>query len=383
MWALEGLCMNKDMKIKKIIFNNFFMLKLIWEIKPFYILITIVLSLFTVIFPVFSNILIKRALDITQTENGLKAFIVFLCVYAAMSILNSVLNSYYSSIYNPARKQELNKELYSLIFKKSLEIDSKYFDDATFLNKYSFLLNNILDSGLSTLNSFSLLLSNIFGISLLIILITSIDNLIVIVAFIIAFINFFINIKLSKLSYEFTKENTNNNRKIAYVVRVFLLRDYTKELKTTNIHKALFKLYDTAVVSMKQLIFKFGKFQFILSVAQMIFQILFLMFTFIYLVKKLMNGLITPGGFAAVFNSFNQLSSSIEASMKIFPEFYKSSLYIEDFRIFLSTETRKREEGISTFLTFSVIHELYESLSKIKLYTSIFLKQRYPSTTLT
>ena len=60
-----------------------------------------------------------------------------------------------------------------------------------------------------------------------------------------------------------------------------------------------------------------------------------------------MNGLVTPGGFAAVFNSFNQLSSSIEASMKIFPEFYKSSLYIEDFRIFLSTETRKREEGIS------------------------------------
>ena len=339
--------MNKDLNIIKIISNNLYILKKVCSISPMYVLVTTILSMSSMALPVLTNILIQRALDVTQSTNGYKNFIYMLIIYSVFSMGISVINGFYGTLYSQKKKQDIYEAFYTMIFEKSIEIESRYFDDSSFLNKYSFLINNIMSNSLASLNSFVSLISNIFSIGLLITLISSIDRIIVFVAIGVAIMNFFINISLSKIGYEMSKENISNSRKMGYVIRVFSLREYTKELKNTNIFNALNKLFNDSMVGFKDVIEMYGKKQFLLGLLQTIFRVLYTTFSFIYLVKALIAKTITPGGFAAVFNSFNQLSSSIERTMQVIPDFYQNSLYIDDLREYLNIETKKKSEGIT------------------------------------
>lgn len=152
--------------------------------------------------------------------------------------------------------------------------------------------------------------------------------------------NFWVNLKISKISYDRTKAYVEPNRKELYIKRVFSLFDYAKELRVTNISNALINLYNSIRDDYIKIIKKYNTPQMLLSLSKLFAQTFLQLFTLFYLSIKLVNHAISVGEFSAGFNSNNQLSTSILNMLNSYTEFYKHSLFIEDFEDFLNYVSR-------------------------------------------
>lgn len=324
--------------------NNFYMLKYIWEIRKSYILISFILGIFGSLSPVIMNFMIKEALDVLTVAGKFSSFLKLLIIYSIYSLSLSLISNYYNNIYSTILIEDINEKILEDIYYKSRNLELLQYDNCEFFNTYKFVLSNALDMAYSSVKIFVNLVSAIFGIGFLLTLILTIDPLMVVFAFFSSLINFLINIKQSKISYQIEKEITQPYRKISYVGRIYYLKDYAKDLRTSNLNLALSRLYKEGKNQILQVVKEKGTISTHYSNLQNIIQICTTSIVMVYLSKSLIKNTISPGAFAAVFNSFGQLSTNIEQILGTFPKLYKNSLYIEDFKNFLNFKTEEDGE---------------------------------------
>lgn len=323
--------------------NNFYMLKYIWKIRKSYILISFILGIFGSLSPVIMNFMIKEALDVLTVSGKFSNFLKLLIIYSIYSLSLSLISNYYNNVYSTILIEDINEKILNDIYYKSRNLELLQYDNCDFFNTYKFVLSNALEMAYSSVKIFVNLVSAIFGIGFLLTLILTIDPLMVIFAFFSSLINFLINIKQSKISYQIEKDITQPYRKISYVGRIYYLKDYAKDLRTSNLNIALSRLYKEGKNQILQVVKEKGTISTHYSNLQNIIQICTTSIVMVYLSKSLVKNTISPGAFAAVFNSFGQLSTNIEQILGTFPKLYKNSLYIEDFKNFLNYKTE--EEG--------------------------------------
>lgn len=326
--------------------NNIYMLKYIWGIRKSYIIITLILGIIGSASPVIMNLMIKEALDIFTFSENFNNFLRLLILYSSYSLILSIFSNYYNTIYSRFLIEDINEKILDDLYNKSRQIDLLEYDNHEFYNKYNFVLSNALDKAYNSVNIFSNLIAGLFGIGFLITLILTIDPVMVIFALVASIINFIINLKQSKLSYQIEKEINPSYRKINYVGRIYYLKDFAKDLRITKVYKPLSDLYKKGKKGIVDVVKTRGKTQVFYSSLQNIIQIGAMAGIMVYLSKSLMNNNLTAGEFAAVFNSYSQLSGNIERILGFFPQLYKNSLYIEDFKEFLEYENEDFEEKI-------------------------------------
>lgn len=326
--------------------NNIYMLKYIWGIRKSYIIITLILGIIGSASPVIMNLMIKEALDIFTFSENFNNFLRLLILYSSYSLILSIFSNYYNTIYSRFLIEDINEKILDDLYNKSRQIDLLEYDNHEFYNKYNFVLSNALDKAYNSVNIFSNLIAGLFGIGFLITLILTIDPVMVIFALVASIINFIINLKQSKLSYQIEKEINPSYRKINYVGRIYYLKDFAKDLRITKVHRPLSDLYKKGKKGIVDVVKTRGKTQVFYSSLQNIIQIGAMAGIMVYLSKSLMNNNLTAGEFAAVFNSYSQLSGNIERILGFFPQLYKNSLYIEDFKEFLEHENEDFKEQI-------------------------------------
>lgn len=326
--------------------NNIYMLKYIWGIRKSYIIVTLILGIIGSASPVIMNLMIKEALDIFTFSENFNNFLRLLILYSSYSLFLSIFSNYYNTIYSRFLIEDINEKILDDLYNKSRQIDLLEYDNHEFYNKYNFVLSNALDKAYNSVNIFSNLIAGLFGIGFLITLILTIDPVMVIFALVASIINFIINLKQSKLSYQIEKEINPSYRKINYVGRIYYLKDFAKDLRITKVHRPLSDLYKNGKNGIVNVVKTRGKTQVFYSSLQNIIQIGAMAGIMVYLSKSLMNNNLTAGEFAAVFNSYSQLSGNIERILGFFPQLYKNSLYIEDFKEFLEYENDDFKEKI-------------------------------------
>lgn len=312
------------------------MLKYIWKIRKSYILISFILGIFGSLSPVIMNFMIKEALDVLTVSGNFSNFLKLLIIYSLYSLSLSLISNYYNNVYSTILIEDINEKILEDIYYKSRNLELLQYDNCEFFNTYKFVLSNTLEMAYSSVKIFVNLVSAIFGIGFLLTLILTIDPLMVVFAFFSSLINFLINIKQSKISYQIEKEIIQPYRKISYVGRIYYLKDYAKDLRTSNLNIALSRLYKEGKNQILQVVKEKGIISTHYSNLQNIIQICTTSIVMVYLSKSLVKNTISPGAFAAVFNSFGQLSTNIEQILGTFPKLYKNSLYIEDFKNFLN-----------------------------------------------
>lgn len=290
--------------------------------------------------------MIKEGLDVFTISEDYKRYLIILAFYIVYVVVISFVSNYYNNIYSKLLEQDINEKILNDLYNKSIKVQISSFDDHDFLNRYNFILSNAIDRAYFTVNTFSSLISGVFGIGLLITLIITIDPIIIMYSIIISLVNFVINVLRSKLSYTMEKRINPYKRKIGYVGRIFYLRDFAKDLRTTKLHDALMELYKEGKNGILTIVKDKGKTQNIYSNIQSIIQAINMAAVMIYLSMSLISSKISAGEFAAVFNSFSQLSASIERVLGFFPQIYKNSLYIEDFIEFLEYQVEEETDKI-------------------------------------
>ena len=252
---------NKKQKQKAhIIKNTAFMLKCALKCAPF--------SLFTIYFAyvlenvyyaVVVNVLfLETALSIIEGNGTFREFAIRMIIIVVGKLLVDLIG--YINVYTVRIKFEIKCESYinSLIFKKAQQVELGCYENPDFFDNYNRATWVVEKGGFKRIIEGSAwTLGSVVSLVLLIRYLFSIDPILVIFlicpVIVMGFRVFKNNIELEK-----EKAMTPYERQKDYVRRTILLKDFAKEIKTTNIFVVLEKRFRRAIEDNVKTIKKYG-----------------------------------------------------------------------------------------------------------------------------
>ncbi len=258
--------MNKKKKQKKIrqkayvLKNTAFMLGCAFKCAPLSLII-IYLSYIAenVYYSVVINVMfLETALSIVEGNGTFNEFVFWMSVIVAGKLLIDLLG--YIDFYTVRTKFEIKCESYinSLIFKKAQEVELCCYEDPDFFDKYNRAtwvvekggFKRIIEGSAWTIGSFISIVSLIsYLISIDPVLLIFIVCPLVVIVF---------RIFKNNMELEKEKEMTPFERQKDYVRRTILLKDFAKEIKTTNIFAVIDKRFRSAIQKNIDVIKKYG-----------------------------------------------------------------------------------------------------------------------------
>ncbi len=256
----------KKEKIKKVrqkahvLKNTAFMLGCAFKCAPLSLIIIYIAYIAeNVYYSVVINVMfLETALSIVEGNGTFREFVFWMCIIVVGKLLIDLLG--YIDFYTVRTKFEIKCESYinSLIFTKAQQVELGCYEDPDFFDKYNRAtwvvekggFKRIIEGSAWTIGSFVSIVS-------LIAYLISIDPFLLIFIVcplvVIVFRIFKNNIELEK-----EKEMTPFERQKDYVRRTILLKDFAKEIKTTNIFAVIDKRFRSAIQKNIEVIKKYG-----------------------------------------------------------------------------------------------------------------------------
>lgn len=256
----------KSKKMKKprqkahIIKNTAFMLGCALKSAPislFIIYFSYILE--NIYYAVVVNVMfLETALSIIEGNGSFKDFAIRMCIIVLGKLLVDLLG--YINVYTVRIKFEIKCESYinSLIFKKAQEVELGCYENPEFFDKYNRATWVVDQNGFKRIIEGSAwTLGSVVSIVLLVSYLISIDPWLLVFILCPVVVMWF-RVRKNNIELEKEKEMTPYEREKDYVRRTILLKDFAKEIKTTNIFVVLEKRFRSAIEKNINVIKKYG-----------------------------------------------------------------------------------------------------------------------------
>ena len=257
---MKGKSEKKAREKAHIIKNTAFMLKSAFKCAPLSLLI-IYFSYIAenVYYAVVINVMfLETALSIIEGNGTFQEFVIRIGVIILGKIFVDLIG--YIDVYTVRIKFEIKCESYlnSLIFKKAQEVELGCYENPEFFDKYN-RATWVIDRGgfKRIIEGSAWTLGSLISLILLVFYLISIDPLLILFILCPAIVIIFRVLK-NNLELEKEKEMTPYERQKDYVRRTILLKDFAKEIKTTNIFVVMEKRFKQAINKNIDIIKKYG-----------------------------------------------------------------------------------------------------------------------------
>ena len=243
-----------------IIKNTLFMLGCAFKSAPislFIIYFSYVLE--NVYYSVVINVMfLETALSIIEGNGTFAEFAIRMCIIIFGKLLVDLLG--YIDVYTIRIKFEIKCESYinSLIFKKAQEVELACYENPEFFDDYN-RATWVVDRGgfKRIIEGSAWTLGSLVSLILLVVYLISIDPILILFILCPVVVIVFRVLK-NNLELEKEKEMTPFERQKDYVRRTILLKDFAKEIKTTNIFVVMEKRFKKAINKNIEVIKKYG-----------------------------------------------------------------------------------------------------------------------------
>ncbi|MBO5856841.1 MAG: ABC transporter ATP-binding protein [Clostridia bacterium] len=243
-----------------IIKNTLFMLGCAFKSAPislFIIYFSYVLE--NVYYSVVINVMfLETALSIIEGNGTFTEFVIRMCIIIFGKLLVDLLG--YIDVYTIRIKFEIKCESYinSLIFKKAQEVELACYENPEFFDDYN-RATWVVDRGgfKRIIEGSAWTLGSLVSLILLVFYLISIDPILILFILCPVVVIVFRVLK-NNLELEKEKEMTPFERQKDYVRRTILLKDFAKEIKTTNIFVVMEKRFKQAINKNIEVIKKYG-----------------------------------------------------------------------------------------------------------------------------
>lgn len=361
---------DRDKKIP-VVKNVLYALKLVWQTDK-----KLVISLFVnmsadMIFSVFlQNILfLKVLLGIIDSKGDFSEFIKNLVLFLVLSVVIKGINWYANYIKQVSTKAVL-KGLNNKVFDKAVKLDVSCYEDPEFYDKYQ-RATQILAWGMfdSVCANAASICAAIISLILVIGTVTAIDPSYILFLLPVALV-FSVEMFKSKLVYKRDKEMTTNDRIKAYVQRTVFLKDYSKDMRTSNIFLVLMERFSAAIESNVEILKKYGIRLFLYSCLSSLFSdfiptigtYALAGYQFIYTDKM------TVSSFSVVLSSINAVQHAAMQVAQSFEMLSRGAFYFQNLRDFFDYEPKvvsgERKCGEFESLEFRNVSFRYPSAKK-------------------
>ena len=290
----------------------------------------------------FQNVLFLRVLlNIIEGNSDftyyLKILLLFFLIGAAYELL-SVVSDYKCLV----GEKKLFKALNNMIFKKAAQVDISCYEDPAFYDKYQRAIEIISNSYFSSFAyALSSIIGNIMAFVSVIGIVLSIDpSYLIFLAPILCV--FAIEILKSKVFYKRNLEMTKNNRMKAYTQRTVFLKDFSKDMRTSNIFLVMIERFNRAIRSNIEIIKKYGLKLFFFSMVSSVFG------EFIPIVgtyglagyQFIYTDNLSVSGFSVVLSSINSIRSATITIADSFANLSEIAFYFQNLHDFFDYESK-------------------------------------------
>ena len=315
---------------------------------------------------------LKILLNIIDGNSDFTYYVKTLLLFFAVGIIYQFL-SVFSDYKSLVGDKKIFKALNNRIFEKASKVDISCYEDPVFYDKYQ-RATEILTSGYFSAFAYALsfILGNLIAFLSVIGLVASINPayLMFLLPVILVFVT---EIFKSKVFFFFFLEMTHNNRIKAYTQRVVFLRDYSKDIRTSNIFSVIIGRYNNAIKSNLEIIKKYGPKLFLISMASSLFgEFIPIAGTYAYAGWQFIyTDAFSVSGFSVVLSSINAVRSATSLIAQEFSELSSVALYFQNLREFFEYESSvvsgdKEPEDFES-LEFKNVDFKYPSANKYSL----------------
>lgn len=282
----------------------------------------------------FNVLIVKLIIDNLVNSFDLKNLLVIVGVAIScktVKLLYDAIWTYYVKLSD----QKIIKGFQKKTFKKAENIDLECYDNSEFYDKYAHSINESSSRPIKFINSLFLLCSTLFAISLSGIYVIINEPVLLIFSIFPILGDSIIRTKMHKVREKRTNEIIPENKKIDYVKRTSYLRENATDIRVTNIHLILRRIFNTAhnkiIMSYKKYSNKFTGMYFISDLFTHLANTLIIIYL---LIKIVVLKSLTISDFVAIKSAVSLISSNLGKIIERFQVFGEHSIYIGHFKSF-------------------------------------------------
>lgn len=233
------------------------------------------------------------------------------------------------------------KVLNNMVFEKAAQLDVGQYEDPEFYDKYQ-RATTVMSSGYFDIVCWDV--AAIIGgiISFLLVIGTVISvNPVYLLFLAPSVIVFVIEAAKSKAVFKRDKEMTTNNRTKSYVQRTVFLKEFSKDMRTSNIFSVMMKRFDGAIKANIEILKSYGLKLFLYSMASDLCSVFIpVIGTYMYAGRQFVSKkALTASGFSVVISAVGAVNGMSWYIQEGFDDLIQMSLYFQNLREFFEYET--------------------------------------------
>lgn len=321
--------------------NVWYAVRLVWKADKNLLLGYLLQQTCRHIFSLFiQNILfLKVLLEVISGNDDFTVYVKYLLLFFAISAIVKVLHWKGEKMEQFATKNVL-KVLNNMVFEKANSLDVACYEDPVFYDKYQ-RATLVLTNSFFDLICYSV--ASIFGglVSFICVIATVLTiNPIYILFLLPVLLVFAIELSKSRQVYKRDLKMTTNNRIKAYIQRTVFLRDYSKDLRTSNIFAVLMNRFEAAIKANIKILKEYGVVLFIYSmVSSMFSDFIPIICTYAYAgYEFVVKNTMTISGFSVVLSAITSVRTSTMDIAESFDDMTQMALYFQNLRDFFEYE---------------------------------------------
>ena len=321
--------------------NVLFALKLVWEADKRLLIGYFVTEISSKVLSMYvQNILfLKVLLSIIDGDADFKTYFTYLLLFFGTYFAVNVISAYASRTRLIATKIVL-KKLNNKIFEKAIQLDVSCYENPEFYDKYQ-RATLVLSSGYYDVLCWDVA-AIVGGIIALICVVTTVTviNPMYLLFLLPVTLVFVIEIFKSKAVYKRDLQMTTNNRIKAYIQRTMFLKDFSKDMRTSNIFAVLIGRFKTAIDANVVILKKYGIKLFLYSMLSSLFSdFIPIIGTYAFAgYQFIFTKALTISNFSVVLSSINSVRDSTMSIAEGFDELTQMALFFQNLRDFFDYE---------------------------------------------
>ncbi|MBR6556952.1 MAG: ABC transporter ATP-binding protein [Clostridia bacterium] len=311
-----------------------------WKYGKVFFVLSIVLSVglipFSDILYVYSPEII---VDLLAEERSFAYIAVAALILAGANSVCNILPKLFNPFFTK-KQTEIDLEVGKDIYKKSTEIDYRYVDNPKYYHDYSWALNEYVNQTNRTFRFVKRFLTLLLSIIALGSVVIAVGPWLLAIEIIQLFFQRFFIDKRNKVNLKMKDDLIPIDRRISYCHRLFYLKDYAADLKTTPLKEWAFGSYDAAGKEKIATKYQYAKRTSAITVMQEALFIVTELCIMLYLIHSIVAGNISETGlYITMLLSFYRLDSKLYELIQLVEESNDIAMNAEKIRHFFNTDS--------------------------------------------
>ncbi len=332
------------MKLRRIISNNWFILRIFAKNAPTYFYMTALSNVLVVGSEVITNSLMAKFMyDALSQRKPLGDIFAVIGAVAALLTVRHFVRAYTEESLREKAKAAVYGKLQGELFAKASTLDLSCYDDPKFYDGFVWAMSSAEEKALAVFQTANRFMAYVLAFCGYGGVMLALDPFVFIPAALFFLMTFALNMRRVKINFAKESELKPEIRKRDYATRVFYLKDFAKELRTTQIGGIILHNFRESVSRIKAIAVKHGKRLALISVIDEVLGEAIILNAGVYAYlgyRLLVTKTITIGSLMSLAFATENLIWRMNQLISFVPEFTEHALYIEKLRGFLDYEAK-------------------------------------------